>query len=99
MKHESCGEVKNLFAAAKAYFINTLSEWNPKKNFKLLTTNIRQDILAGITVTIIAPPLALAFGVNSGVGAMAGLWGAVCGGIMASLLGGSIIGVSGCPHH
>ncbi len=39
--------------------------------------------------TIISLPLALAFGVASGAGAEAGLWGAIMVGLFASLFGGS----------
>ena len=38
---------------------------------------LKNDILAGITVAIVALPLALAFGVVSGAGAIAGLYGAI----------------------
>lgn len=95
MKHHAKGEISHIFLAVRQYISQTLQELNPRKNFSLLRSNVRQDIMAGITVAVIALPLALAFGVGSGLGAMAGLWGAVCGGIIASLLGGSIIGVSG----
>ena len=47
-----------------------------------LHTNIRDDIIAGITVAIIALPLALAFGEISQLGPIAGLWGAIAGGIV-----------------
>ena len=33
----------------------------------------RRDVLAGVTVGVVALPLALAFGISSGVGAAAGL--------------------------
>ncbi len=54
-----------------------------------------QDILAGLTVAFIALPLALGFGVASGLGAITGLWGAVAGGLVGGLFGGSNVGVSG----
>ncbi|EGR3219090.1 SulP family inorganic anion transporter, partial [Vibrio parahaemolyticus] len=43
----------------------------------------------GVTTAIISLPLALAFGVASGAGAEAGLWGAIMVGLFASLFGGS----------
>ncbi|MBH0117990.1 sodium-independent anion transporter, partial [Salinibacterium sp. NG253] len=43
------------------------------KDYRLLRTSWRGDLIAGITVGIVALPLALAFGVSSGVGAEAGL--------------------------
>ena len=57
--------------------------------------NPRQDLVAGLTVAIVALPLALAFGVASGLGAQAGLATAVVAGIVAALFGGSNIQVSG----
>ena len=39
--------------------------------------NVRGDIFGGLTAAIVALPLALAFGVSSGAGAEAGLYGAV----------------------
>ncbi len=55
----------------------------------------RQDLLAGLTVAVVALPLALAFGVASGLGAQAGLATAVVAGVMAAVFGGSNIQVSG----
>ena len=83
-------------------FIKTsLQEINPWKNIKMLHTNVRGDILAGITVAIIALPMALAFGdlafgdLVPGVGPIAGIWGAIVGGIIGGLFGGCMVGVSG----
>ncbi|MGL6258443.1 SulP family inorganic anion transporter [Vibrio sp. WXL103] len=47
------------------------------------------DLFGGVTTAIISLPLALAFGVASGAGAEAGLWGAILVGLFASLFGGS----------
>ena len=58
-------------------------------------TNIRADILSGITVAIIALPLALAFGEISQLGPVAGIWGAIAGGIIGGIFGGCMVGVSG----
>ena len=55
----------------------------------------RGDLIAGITVGIVALPLALAFGVSSGAGAEAGLVTAIIAGIVAAIFGGSNIQVSG----
>ncbi|WP_438803736.1 SulP family inorganic anion transporter [Micromonospora fiedleri] len=55
----------------------------------------RRDLLAGLTVAIVALPLALAFGVTSGLGAEAGLITAVVAGAVAAVFGGSNLQVSG----
>ena len=55
----------------------------------------RQNLVAGLTVAIVALPLALAFGAASGLGAQAGLVTAVIAGIIAAVFGGSNIQVSG----
>tara|TARA_B100000965_G_scaffold139204_1_gene115912 strand:- start:2130 stop:3845 length:1716 start_codon:yes stop_codon:yes gene_type:complete len=77
------------------FTLNSLKEINPLKNIKILHTNIRGDILAGITVAVIALPLALAFGEISQLGPEAGIWSAIIGGIIGGLFGGCIVGVSG----
>jgi SulP family sulfate permease len=51
--------------------------------------NLRGDIFGGLTAAIISLPLALAFGVASGAGPIAGLYGAVCVGFFAALFGGT----------
>ena len=77
------------------FAINTIKEINPWQNIKILHTNIKDDILAGITVGIIALPLALAFGEISRLGPVAGIWGAIAGGIIGGIFGGCMVGVSG----
>jgi SulP family sulfate permease len=52
-------------------------------------------MLAGVTVAVVALPLALAFGVASGVGATAGLVTAIIAGAAAAVFGGSSLQVSG----
>src|SRR5690606_23296214 len=47
------------------------------------------------TAAVVALPLALAFGVASGAGAMAGLYGAIAVGFFAALFGGTPAQVSG----
>ncbi|NEO14970.1 MULTISPECIES: SulP family inorganic anion transporter [unclassified Moorena] len=51
--------------------------------------NIRGDIFGGLTAAVIALPMALTFGVASGAGAEAGLWGAVLIGFFAAVFGGT----------
>jgi sulfate permease, SulP family len=57
--------------------------------------NLRGDLLGGLIAGIVALPLALAFGVQSGLGAAAGLYGAIATGILAALLGGTATQVTG----
>ena len=70
-----------------------------------LTTNLKGDILGGITAGIVALPLALAFGIQAfggindpsapAIGALAGLVGATMLGFFASLFGGTHSQISG----
>ena len=55
----------------------------------------RRDLLAGLTVGIVALPLALGFGISSGAGAEAGLITAIVAGVVAAVFGGSNVQVSG----
>ncbi len=57
--------------------------------------NLSGDIFGGITAAIVALPLALAFGVQSGLGAIAGLYGAIALGTFAALFGGTQTQISG----
>ncbi len=57
--------------------------------------HLRGDLFGGLTAAIIALPLALAFGVASGAGPVAGLYGAICVGLFAALFGGTPSQVSG----
>ena len=69
-----------------SFIYSSLIIINPWYNVKTMHTNIRGDILSGITVAIIALPLALAFGEISQLGPVAGIWGAIAGGIVGGLL-------------
>src|SRR5437773_10554288 len=53
------------------------------------------DLAAGSTVGIIALPLAIGFGIASGVTPQQGLWTAIIAGIVVSLLGGSRFQIAG----
>jgi SulP family sulfate permease len=55
----------------------------------------RRDLVAGVTVGVVALPLALAFGITSGLGATAGLVTAIVAGAAAAAFGGSNLQVSG----
>lgn len=60
-----------------------------------LSKSWRLDLVAGVTVGIVALPLALAFGITTGAGASAGLITAVIAGLIAAVFGGSHLQVSG----
>lgn len=60
-----------------------------------MLSNLKGDFFGGLTAAIIALPLALAFGVASGAGAVAGLYGAIILGFFASLFGGTSSQISG----
>ncbi|HEY0677371.1 MAG TPA: SulP family inorganic anion transporter, partial [Chitinophagaceae bacterium] len=53
------------------------------------------DIFGGVTAGIVALPLALAFGLQSGLGAAAGLYGAIILGFFAAMFGGTKTQISG----
>lgn len=64
-----------------------------KKRFNI--KEVKGDLFGGITAGIVALPLALAFGVQSGMGAIAGLYGAMVLGMVAAIFGGTATQVSG----
>lgn len=66
-----------------------------RQDYALLPRTWKGDLVAGVTVGIVALPLALAFGVSSGAGAASGLITAVIAGVIAAVFGGSNIQVSG----
>lgn len=66
-----------------------------REDYRGLRTTWRVDVLAGVTVGIVALPLALAFGVSSDAGAEAGLVTAIIAGVVAAVFGGSNVQVSG----
>lgn len=66
-----------------------------RSDYRGLNRSWRGDLIAGITVGIVALPLALAFGVSSGAGAESGLITAIVAGVIAAVFGGSNLQVSG----
>lgn len=60
-----------------------------------ILSTLKGDIIGGISVAFVALPLALSFGVLSGAGAAAGVYGAICTGILASMFGGTKAQISG----
>jgi SulP family sulfate permease len=57
--------------------------------------DFRADLIAGLTVAIVALPLSMAIAIASGVGPERGLYSAVIGGFIVSLLGGSRFQIGG----
>ncbi|MEQ8821528.1 MAG: SulP family inorganic anion transporter [Sumerlaeia bacterium] len=49
---------------------------------------LRADLTAGLTTAVVALPLAIAFGVASGLGPEAGLYGAIAAGFFSAIVGG-----------
>lgn len=62
---------------------------------KNLFSNFKGDAFGGLTAGIVALPLALAFGVSSGLGPSAGLYGAIFISFFAALFGGTNTQISG----
>jgi SulP family sulfate permease len=73
-------------------------KWKPRL-FEILPGYRRQDfaadLISGVTVGLVALPLAMAFGIASGVTPQAGLYTAIVGGFLVSLLGGSRVQIGG----
>ena len=55
----------------------------------------RGDVFGGVTAAVVGLPVALAFGVASGLGAVAGLYGAIALGFFAAMFGGTKSQISG----
>lgn len=66
-----------------------------QKVFSFDFSNLKGDFFGGITAGIVALPLALAFGEQTELGAIAGLYGAIAIGILAALFGGTPTQISG----
>ena len=66
-----------------------------RSDFTAMRRSPGRDLLAGVTVAIVALPLALGFGISSGLGAQAGLVTAIVAGFLAAVFGGSNLQVSG----
>jgi sulfate permease, SulP family len=76
----------------------SLQPWRPKlleclRNYN--RADLSHDLIAGLTVGLVALPLSMAFGIASGVTPQAGIYTAIVGGFLVALLGGSKLQVSG----
>src|SRR5579883_40847 len=75
-----------------------MDSWSPKSFSSLRAPTLRQclaDLIAGVTVGLVALPLAMAFAISSGVKPEAGLYTAVLAGFLVSALGGSRCQIAG----
>ena len=74
-------------------------KWTPKLVLCLQAGYTRRDLIsdliAGLTVGLVALPLAMAFGIASGVTPQAGLYTAVVAGFLVSALGGLRLQIGG----
>src|SRR5947209_3008063 len=78
--------------------MNLSEQWLPESVRCLRTysgQNFGADLLAGLTVGLVALPLAMAFGIASGVTPQAGLYTAIVAGGLISALGGSRMQIGG----
>src|SRR5277367_1771672 len=74
------------------------NNWKPKllevlPDYK--RTELTADVISGLTVGLVALPLAMAFGIASGVTPQAGIYTAVVAGFLISALGGSRTQIGG----
>ena len=65
----------------------------PKFSYDLAT--FRGDVFGGATAAVVGLPVALAFGLASGLGALAGIYGAIAVGFFAAVFGGTKSQISG----
>lgn len=84
------------FRSAGRWFVRRLAAVGPRRaDYAAMREDPRRDLIAGLTVGVVALPLALAFGATSGMGAGAGLITAIVAGLLAAVFGGSNLQVSG----
>jgi SulP family sulfate permease len=78
--------------------METLSQWLPASVLALRrydAATFRHDLIAGVTVGLVALPLAMAFAIASGLAPQAGIYCAIITGFTISALGGSRVQVGG----
>lgn len=79
----------------KSYWIQFIPKtwFSLKEDYNL--KKFKKDLIAGITVGVVALPLAMAFGIASGMTPISGLYTAIIAGFLISLLGGSYFQIGG----
>src|SRR5262249_22566938 len=78
--------------------LNVISQWLPRSVIELRSYTRQKflhDAIAGITVGLVALPLAMAFAIASGLTPQAGLYTAIVAGFIISALGGSATQIGG----
>ncbi len=70
-------------------------EITPKKGFKGLIENWQSDLIAAVSVSLIALPLSLGIALAAGAPAMSGIISAIVGGVVTTLYRGGHISVNG----
>ena len=70
-----------------------MRSFKPNISYDLQT--FRGDVFGGVTAAVVGLPVALAFGVASGLGALAGIYGAIAVGFLAAVFGGTRSQISG----
>jgi len=70
-------------------------EGTPKTGFKGLVENWQSDLIAAVSVSLIALPLSLGIALAAGAPAMAGIFSAIVGGVVTTLYRGGHISVNG----
>ena len=70
-------------------------EFKPKKGFKGLIENWQSDLIAAVSVSLIALPLSLGIALAAGAPAMSGILSAIVGGVVTTFYRGGHISVNG----
>ncbi|WP_051703962.1 SulP family inorganic anion transporter [Glycomyces sp. NRRL B-16210] len=84
--------IRETTATKPRRFRKLFPEWS---DFAHVRRHWHTDLLAGLTVAVVALPLALGFGIASGLGAFAGLITSIIAGALAAILGGSNLQITG----
>ena len=88
-------EVPQKFFSNSEKPLRSLNFLPSRADFRGASSHWRIDLLAGISVGVVALPLALGFGIATGTGATSGIITAIVAGFIAALFGGSRFQVSG----
>ncbi|MGE3841024.1 MAG: SulP family inorganic anion transporter [Vicinamibacterales bacterium] len=89
---------QNVTSSSSGPTNTSFEAWLPKSVIALRTYSLQKlsaDIIAGITVGLVALPLAMAFAISSGLTPQAGIYCAIVTGFLISALGGSQTQIGG----